>query len=104
MPVPNVPQISEQELVEASPDIRNNKDPGPNDIPVVAQKVQCVLSCTGGSITLESAIEGAGDVSSQQFGFRRGHTLTATTDVIGIVQPVDEACHQDRPIVILVTL
>lgn len=54
---------------------------------------------------LQSDIKAAGDLSPRQHGFRKGHsTLNAISEVVAAVQQADVACHQARPIVLLVTL
>lgn len=54
---------------------------------------------------LTQAVEAAGDLSDRQHGFRRGRsTIGAITDVIQIVDKMNDVCHGARPLVLLVTL
>lgn len=56
-------------------------------------------------IRLTSAIESEGGLSPRQHGFRKGHsTIGAIGEVVEAVHKAEEACHQARPIVLLVTL
>lgn len=87
-----------------------SKGKGPADSPS-SYRPLCMLDTAGKLMErllkprLQEAIRVAGDLSKRQHGFRKGHsTIKAISEVIGAVSMAETACHQARPLVLLVTL
>lgn len=87
-----------------------SKGKGDPDTPS-AYRPLCMLDTAGKlferllKARLQTAIEAAGGLSPRQHGFRKGHsTLNAISEVVSAVDRANTACHQARPIVLLVTL
>lgn len=87
-----------------------SKSKGPADAPS-SYRPLCMLNTAGK--TMEKMIKerilpvlrASGGLSDRQHGSRKGHsTVGAISDVIEAVARADMACHQARPLVLLVTL